>query len=243
MITLAITTYQRDSMVIEAIQNVLDDDRISEIVIVDDASDYGFYQSLQFKLNRLASPKIKLFRNKRNLDCYKNKREAVSKATNEGVILLDSDNIIDKTYVDSIFLRLEFKDWNEYPEFKKCILTPQRAMPHFDFSDMLDDNPIDRTNVAEVLNKYKIAEVMLNACNFFVNRDEYLKVHDASVDPVTSDSIYFMLKWFEAGNYINVNGGMNYTHRIHSGSHYQTNVKRTPKGFHQEVLNKLKALK
>lgn len=241
MITLAITTYNRDQMVIEAIQNVLDDPRISEIVIVDDCSDQGFYASLKFKLFRINNPKIKLYRNEKNLDCYRNKREAVSKASNGWVMLLDSDNIMDKGYVDRFVLEHE-KRHKEDPFSHEVIYTPEYAMPHFDFKS-LSGIMISRNNVAELLETHKQLETLLNACNYAFNKWIYLDVWDGTVDPVTSDSIYFAYKWLELGCRIYVTPGMQYTHRIHSGSHYQTNIKRTPKGFHEEVLNKLRALK
>ena len=84
---------------------------------------------------------------------------------------------------------------------------------------------------------------MLNAMNFFINRDEYLKVWDGSINPVTSDSIYFNYCWLNAGNKIYVTPNMQYEHTVHDGSHYQLNNKKTPQGFQQSVLDKLNALK
>ncbi len=166
------------------------------------------------------------------MDCYRNKREAVSKASNEWVILLDSDNVIDKEYLNKIF---SF-EWT-----LGVILQPSFARPNFDFS-VYSGSMYHKNNVSRFI-KYSDFTTMLNAMNFFVNRDEYLKVWDGSVDPVTSDSIYFNYKWLEAGNSIYVVPGLEYEHRVHNGSHYQNNVKRTPKGFHESIIKKLRALR
>jgi hypothetical protein len=84
---------------------------------------------------------------------------------------------------------------------------------------------------------------MLNAMNYFVHRDEYLRVWDGSIDPVTSDSLFQNYNWLKAGNEISVLPELEYEHRVHSGSHYQNNVRRTPRGFHESIIQKLKELR
>ena len=79
--------------------------------------------------------------------------------------------------------------------------------------------------------------------NYFVNRDEYLRVWDGSIDPVTSDSLYQNYNWLNGGNSIYVVPNLTYEHRVHSGSHYQNNVRRTPQGFHDSIIEKLKNMK
>lgn len=231
MITLAIPTYNRTDLLWQSFEKVLNDERISEIVIVDDHSDEIVWAQVQAMCH--PHHKIKLYRNDKNLDCYRNKREAVSKASNEWVILLDSDNVIDSSYIDAL-LHKWIRDSN-------CIYQPCYARPHFNFK-RYENMEITKSNVGTYIND-RWFETMLNACNFFVNRDEYLRIWDGSVDPVTSDSIFFNYRWLEAGNSIYVVPGMEYFHRVHEGSHYQQNVRRTPQGFHQSILNKLKAMK
>lgn len=229
-ISVCIPTYKRTDLLFEAIQQVMNDDRIGEFVIVDDASPVHIYAELEgfFKGN----PKVKLYRNEKNLDCYLNKREAVSKASNEWVILLDSDNVIYKTYIDTIYSN----SWQ-----RSRILQPSFAQPHFNFTKY-NSLLAHKSNVAKYVSDSTFT-TMLNAMNFFVNRDEYLEVFDSSVDPVTSDSIYFNYCWLSKGNSIYVTPALEYTHRVHDGSHYQQNNKRTPKGFHDSIVKKLKALR
>lgn len=235
MISICIPTWMRTDLLFESYSKVIDDDRISEIVIVDDCSTDEVWVKM---CNTIGNhPKIKLFRNEKNLDCYRNKREAVSKASNEWVLLADSDNIFNKKYIDIVC------DWSNdgTSSLTNVLYQPSFAKPHFDFRKF-ENCVIDNVNVSEYMDKPHFA-TMLNACNFFVNRDEYLRVWDGSVDPVTSDSIYFSYKWLEAGNSIYVVPGLEYEHRVHKGSHYQNNVKRTPKGFHDSIIQKLKALR
>jgi glycosyltransferase involved in cell wall biosynthesis len=238
MISVAIPTYNRVELLFESFAKVLDDPRVSEIVIVDDASDAHIWQEIN-ELWMFAHPKIKLFRNEKNLDCYRNKREAVSKATNEWVILLDSDNVIGVDYLDAVMRYVD--DSN-----KDTIMQPSFAMPHFDFRSFSRQS-FDHYNVAGNM-VFTNFETMLNACNFVVNRDEYLRVWDGSVDPVTSDSIYFNYKWLEAGNSIYVVPGMHYEHRVNNHgkeakSHYMENHRRTKRGFHEDIVQRLKSMR
>jgi glycosyltransferase involved in cell wall biosynthesis len=100
-ISIAIPTWNRSEMTVQSFYEVYDDDRVSEIVIVDDASDMKIYEELKAMTDSLS--KVTLYRNLQNRDCYENKYTAVSYATNDWVILLDSDNKIDKSYLDIIF--------------------------------------------------------------------------------------------------------------------------------------------
>lgn len=235
MITLCLTNYNRTDLLFESFAQVIDDDRISEIVIVDDHSEMECFNRV-FEYTR-SIPKVKLYRNEKNLDCYRNKREAVSKATNEWVIIFDSDNILTKAYVDKIY------ECNKAPYAwsEDTVYNPSFAKPHFDFRA----HQMETYYAADIPErmKYDSFQTMLNAMNYFVNRDEFLRVWDGSVDPVTSDSLYQNYNWLKAGNSIYVVPGLEYEHRVHNGSHYQNNVRRTPQGFHDSIIQKLKELK
>lgn len=229
-ISVCIPVWNRTDLLFEAIQQVMDDDRIGEFVIVDDASPAHIYAELErfFKGN----PKVKLFRNEKNLDCHRNKMESVAKASHEFVILFDSDNILTKEYLDVIYAQ----KWS-----MERILQPSFAMPHFDFRKY-NSLLIHRNNTAKYAGDSTFT-TMLNAQNFFVNRDMYLDVWNDKVDPVTSDSIYFNYCWLAESNSIYIVPGLHYFHRVHDGSHYQQNNGRTPKGFHDSIVKKLKALR
>lgn len=229
-ISVCIPVFKRTDLLFEAIQQVMNDDRIGEFVIVDDASPAHIYAELEgfFRGN----PKVKLYRNERNYDCHRNKMEAVAKASHEYVILFDSDNVLTKGYIDVIYSQ----HWS-----MERILQPSFAQPHFDFRKY-NSLLVNRKNVARYASDSTFT-TMLNAQNFFVNRDGYLDTWNDKVDPVTSDSIYFNYCWLADSKSIYVTPGLEYFHRVHEGSHYQQNNKRTPQGFHDSILRKLKALR
>jgi len=229
--TAAFTNYNRTDLLFEAIAPFLADERITEIVISDDQSSDDVYQTVLWKYNGV--DKVKIYRNETNLDCYKNKRQAVSLATNEWVLLLDSDNIFSPEFIETIFSQQPFnKTWAYAPEW---------ARPHFNFRAIAGTG-ISKNNVASILPNGSCS-TMLNAMNYLVNRDEFLRVWDGSVDPVTSDSLFQNYNWLKGGNTIYVVPELQYDHRVHDGSHYQKNVRRTPSGFHDSIIEKLKNMK
>lgn len=231
-ISLVITTYNRTDLLFESFAQVLDDPRITDVCIVDDHSSTHTIIEINRMLSELPAhrEKIRFFMNDRNLGCYRNKREAVSKASNEWVILLDSDNVITPVYIDALFTH----EWS-----RRRILQPEFAEPHFDFTQFSGKyfgTPFDTVNFNDTF------FTMLNACNYFVNRDEYLKVWEDRPEPWTADSLLQNYNWLNAGNYIHVLPGLRYQHRVHDGSHYKEHHKKTG-NLYNELVNKLKAMR
>lgn len=229
-ITIAITTHQRYEYLIESFHAVLDDPRVSEIVIVSDADEKLLFDKIKLFCDPYA--KIKLYRNDINLDCYRNKRKAVSMSSNEWCEVLDSDNVIDKTFLDRLFA-IEF--WEPDTAYQ-----PTFAKPCFDFNEFAG-LVATKKNVSEFLTKYRMFSTCLNAMNYFINRDEYLRVWDGNVNPHTADSLFQNYNWIDKGNRIRFVEGLEYFHRIHNGSHYQNNVHKTG-NFYQIIENRLKAM-
>ena len=229
-ISVAFTTFNRTDLLYDAVLPFILDERVGEIVIVDDHSpDENIYHNIVWKYTGVE--KVKVFRNGENLDCYRNKRQAVKRCSFDWVLLLDSDNVFSKEFIDAF--------WNLERD-PSVAFAPEFARPHFDFT-ALSGKKIDRSNIAALLNVGSCS-TMLNAMNYFFNRDEFMRVWDGSQDPVTSDSIFHNYNWLKGNNSIYVVPGMQYNHRVHEGSHYRQNVKRTPQGFHDQVIEKLKAL-
>lgn len=228
VISVCIPTFNRFELLVEALKDILEDSRVREIVIVDDCSTDNSFIRLQDYYKSVE--KVKLYQNNTNLDCYRNKRESMGKATEDWCILFDSDNILTKSYLDTIFA---IKEWE-----KEIIYQPSFAKPHFDFRNY-EGLTLNANNTKQFTDT--ILMTALNAMNFFIHRKSYIEIWDGSVDPVTSDSIYFNYCWLSVGNKIFITPGLEYEHRIHSGSHYQNNNHRTG-NFHQGVLNKLQQL-
>jgi len=229
-ISICTPTFNRTSLLIDSFKQVYDDERIGEIIIVDDCSDLAIYNLVGEILSHY--PKVKYFRNEQNKDCYKNKCETVKKASNEYVILFDSDNELTTDYIDVIYNQT----WSD-----DVILQPTFAKPLFDFRKYAGLY-IHKNNVAEYIGK-PMFDTALNACNYFINRDKYLQTFDDTIDPVTADSIYFNYCWLKNNNIIHFVKNLEYSHRVHDGSHYKNNVARTPNGFYESIINNLKQLK
>lgn len=231
-ISLCITNYNRSQMLLEAFERVINDARISEIVITDDCSTvWGVDTSLSMMSQM---PKVKVFRNEKNLGCYRNKREAISKASNEFVIIFDSDNILRPDYLDRIF---------ERPWGKDTIFAPDFAKPHFDYRGF-SGVTMSKENVKDYTEQ-KNFTAMINTMNYFVNRDEYLRVWEDHPEPWTADTLFMNYNWLKAGNKIHVLKDLQYEHRIeHSEhkSHYQEHNRKTGKMFDQ-VMGKMRNLK
>lgn len=234
-IGISIPVFNRTTMLYESFEKVYDDPRIDQIVIVDDCSELGLWHEVTKHLIEKYRMNYKFFikRNIFNIDCYKNKFRANSLSRNTFNIILDSDNRIDKDYIDRLFA---IPEWDPDTLYASTF-----AMPQFDYR-AFEGLTVTKENVAEYMDK-PMFETALNTFNCFIHRDNYHAVFDPEANPVTSDSIYFCMLWLEAGKKIYFVPGLQYEHRVHDGSHYQNNNKRTPEGFHEMIIQKLKAMK
>lgn len=226
--TLAITTYNRPEMTIKAFKNILEDDRIDDILIVDDHSDWHTF----LKLRDLCSEMLKVvtIRNGKNLGCYHNKRKAVQQSANDWVILFDSDNIIKPDYLDAL----------EGIELSTdTIYAPDFARPHFDYTGF-SGRTISKDNVAKMVNEPKF-DCLINTCNYIVPKQQYLQSWVDHREPWTADTLFMNYNWLMAGNKIQVVKGMSYNHLVHDGSHYKEHVNKTG-NMSNELLSKLKRL-
>lgn len=192
-------------MTIGAFKNVLDDDRISEIIIVDDCSDHAFYNPLQRAVQGM--DKVKLFRNDQNVGMSQNKSHAIFRSSNPWCIVFDSDNTIDKSYIDALYKH----QWDDH-----VIYAPSFAKPQFDYRKFISLK-FDRRNVKHHIDK-RMFDCLMNTCNYFVNRDAYLKVYEHNPEMKGTDTIWFNYLWLKAGYSFYVVPGMQYEHRVHDGS-------------------------
>lgn len=230
-ISLCITTYNRLEFTIESFKQVLQDDRISEIILSDDCSELVIFEKLKTFCEGI--PKVKLSRNLLQQGCYQNKMIAVSLASNPWVIIFDSDNVIDSSYIDALE-----KTGDLDP---RTVYHPDFAMPHFNFSHF-GGHTITKHNVKFYVDQY-MGGTIFNAMNYVVNRDEYLKVFDRTYsEPWAADSIIQNYNWLNAGNSIFVVPFMRYCHQIHDGSHFKIHQHKSLKLAH-EYEEKLKQLK
>lgn len=240
MITISITSYNRSDLTIESISKVYDYPLVDEIVIVDDCSEKAHWLNLRVLISiHPAKNKIKLFRNEKNLGMSLNKAEAVSKAKNEWVIILDSDNVLYPEYLDAI--EREADNHLTNPGLQDNIIyQPSECESEYTFKQF-EGMFISKKNAKEFLHIREF-RIMLNQCNYLVNREKYLEVYKYDETIKESDTIYFNQLWLAAGNSFYVTPGMKYFHRRHPGSgwlmgNYKYNMKKADEI--QELIKQL----
>ncbi|NEO72139.1 glycosyltransferase [Moorena sp. SIO3H5] len=215
---MAITTYKRVDMTIKCVNSVSKMHNIDQIVVVDDASGDRYVRELK---RGLKDSRVELHVNAKNLGMMANKREAVSKCSNDWVILFDSDNMIFPEYTASLPNTLS-------PNIIYC---PSFAKPDFDYRKW-QDKLIDHTNIANFTQDQK-GFMCLNTCNYVVNRDKYLLVWKLDKEAKGQDTIAFNYQWIKSGGMFRIVPGMHYFHRVHKGSGWlqdaQYNMKQADK--------------
>ena len=227
-LSICIPTWNRVEMTLNSFKEVYNDDRVEAIIIVDDASEMHIYNKLKEECDKLS--KVKLYRNLTNRDCYANKYVSISLSPTDYCIILDSDNQIDTLYLDKIFEQ----EWSE-----DMILAPDWAKPTFNYTEY-SDLIVSKDNLKQYIDK-PMFETCLNCMNYFVNKDAYCDVWDATTDPVTSDSLFQNYNWLMSGKYIHIVHELRYNHLVHNQSHYINNVQRTG-DFREILLEKIRKL-
>jgi glycosyltransferase involved in cell wall biosynthesis len=212
-LSLVITNYNRTALLHESFRNVLNDDRIDEIVIVDDHSDYFTRNWIEDKFKNYS--KVNIYLNPVNIGQQRIKGNAVGRAKNEWVILFDSDNIIKSDYIDALFKHV--------PKFQdNCIYMPQAANPQFDF----------RKFAGLYYHKQQVAQnitdgmfnICMNTANYVVNRDFFLKTFKRNEDMKGADVVWHSIQHMEAGGIFFIVPEMEYYHRVHKGSGFMKDM-------------------
>lgn len=237
MITVAIPYYNSEKYLEQALELPLSSDFVSEIIIHDDCSE-----------NEIESthPKIKIYRNQINLGAFKNKYLAVSKASNDWVYLLDSDNYF---FENSLEVVKNIK--------------PQRGSYYSPSQLHLVDDGLDQSLNGKIV-KYDFGQVdgsrardilksgsgefewLINTGNFFVNRDDYVSsmqtiINDPTYPYFEADAIVFTYNWLKKGNIIEVVGDLWYNHRLRSNSysHSVGNKNSDSLNYHKNLILEL----
>lgn len=207
-LTLAITTYNRYEMLLESFAQVIDDDRIDEILISDDCSSLEYWNKIK-ELPKF-NPKIKVVRQLTNQGMSRNKRDAVFNSKNEWVLLGDSDNVFGKDYVDALEIELS-------EAISRMIYCPSFAKPNFDYTGLPMIYGIKSLGRKPDMNN-PLVNCFFNTCNYVVKKSEYLKVWQENKEMKGSDTIWFNYLWLKAGNYFSIIPDMHYFHRVHKDS-------------------------
>jgi glycosyltransferase involved in cell wall biosynthesis len=244
MLTIAIPNYNRSDYAVESFKNVISSDLVSEICIVDDFSDEEIYLNLVDTIQKKQEvdesyKKVKIFRNDTNLGAFLNKVESVRRSSNDWVILLDSDNIIDLDYLEII---KNLKD-------TKTIYSPSHAIcasKSLDYTN-LSGTILDRELYKQIITKGDTSmDCVLNTGNFYFHRDTYLECVDKELEkiiPLATDVFYLNYLWFKniEGAKFEIVRDLKYQHRLHQGSYYVNNSAGSSKVL-GEIKNTIKEL-
>jgi glycosyltransferase involved in cell wall biosynthesis len=218
-ISIAIPTHGDRWYAIEKVlKAVRDDDRVAEVVLVDDASSYDQYRLLCERAS--IYPKARVFHNDNNQFVFRNKFISVERASSEWVIVFDSDNILDRSYIDVLY-KIQ---WRQEEIYQPCF-----ARPSFDFREF-SGRTIQASEVPGLMAR-PMFRVMVNAMNYFVNRKTFLSAlrqqFSSGYDPLTSDSAFINYHLFRSGCRIVVVPGLEYDHVVHDGSTYRLHKSRS----------------
>jgi glycosyltransferase involved in cell wall biosynthesis len=156
-VSICVPTWNRFDFTTKCFEKILSDDRVGEVVISDDCSDDGSFEALKEFYSNL--DKVKIYRNENRMKVHGNKHESIKKSTLDWCILFDSDNLLTKDYLDTIFSY----DWQSNVAYQ-----PSFAMPNFDYRNLV--GTYDKFNIKEHLH-LPLFECMLNTQNFFINRN------------------------------------------------------------------------
>lgn len=234
-ISLCITTFNRYMMCMESFMEVVNDPRIDDIVIMDDAGSWDNHQCLVAGLNSLyrECDKISVKTQLKNRGMSVNKKDAISFAQNEWCIIFDDDNRIGPDYLDALYATPDlFQDPSE-------IYLPDFAKPLFNYKEYSGLGFCSK-NIKQVCGMQMFGALM-NTCNYVVNRDFYLKAWQYNPEMKGTDTVYHALQHLKAGGGFYVVPGMEYEHRMHADSGFAKDMDyNMAKAI--EIENKIKAL-
>lgn len=242
IISIAIPHYNNARFMSETLEHIINDDRVGEIIICDDCSkDIEELESLIKKIN---NNKIAVFKNEKNLGCYHNKLHTLTKCNYEWVILLDSDNIINKEYIDVLYNIETWDNTTIYsPVWAKTF--PGEISPNLNYSKFKNCY-IDHTNYLNYFND-TIFRSLINTCNYFLPVNPYLQVMKQYLykrDIIDSlDSAVLFTDWLCGKNKVFVVENLIYSHRCHPDSNYMlSKSKKYTDLVRNNLLSKIKNL-
>uniref|UniRef100_A0A6C0JNP8 Glycosyltransferase 2-like domain-containing protein n=1 Tax=viral metagenome TaxID=1070528 RepID=A0A6C0JNP8_9ZZZZ len=219
-ISLAIPYYNNSDYILEAINSSISDDRVNEIIICDDKS--NDIDNLENILNKINNNKIKIFKNKTNLGCYHNKIETISKCTNEWAILLDSDNIINKDFIDTLF---NIPEWDNNTIYHPCWAKtfPSDPSTHLDYR-CFTNKTINKLFYLENFENNNF-QCLINNCNYFLPVNNFIncmnKYNNYSREYMdVLDSAVLFTNWLCNEKCFVVVDNLIYNHRLHPKSNF-----------------------
>lgn len=225
MFTLCIPTMDRfDSFLSKYLPDYLNNKLIGEIVITDENGNDAHKIQNAFPNNN----KIKVAVNKSRLGPFLNKMKACSLASNEWIVLMDSDNFAPANY----FEKASDYITNNIRGEKNVILSPCFARPRFNYSHLngfvYEKGCFHSNNVKErtIMGNNSGSDTMMNTGNYVLNKfliDNINLSNEGNNIQFSSacDVIFFNTLLFEQLDLkLHVVPNMEYDHVVHDGSIY-----------------------
>lgn len=212
-ISIAIPHYNRAALIHRPLWNIVNDERVEEIVIVDDGSSQEEFELLQNNVARYDQRKVvALYRREKNKGTQFTKMECVEKTMGPWLILLDSDNTLFRGYLEAV---------TSLPVLEEqTIYCPEKALPYFRFSKFLnlkmDFELVYQLTQSGVLKRSSF----LNDGNYFFNKEAY-RAHFLKLNQMKSDVADVMVAnyyWLSHKKTLAVLKGASYLHRIDASS-------------------------
>lgn len=219
-ISLAIPHYNNSSYMMDTLSASLSDERVSEIIICDDKS--NDIEILENLIEYLNNPKIKLYKNPINLGVYHNKIETVKKCSNEWALLIDSDNIISKEFIDRIY---EIDNWNTDTIYAPsyAYTFPQGPSQLLNFESYAGTYITPEIYIQNALTNVNF-QCLINNCNYFIPTTEFIKsmpYNNYKRDTIDSmDGAVLFTDWLCNHNKVFIVRNLMYKHRLHPTSTY-----------------------
>jgi len=212
------------------IDYVLADERIDEMVIVDDCSKREEYERLLEVAGNQS--KIRIYRNEENLGEFKNRIKATKLTKNNWVIFLDGDNSLTKEYVDAI---CNNPIWRE-----NVIYCPTFGLNRKIDYRMFSGDYIGLNNVESYLDgehSYHF-NMFLGTGNYFMNKKAYLKtaIPIREIDKRQYGDYYFSVEWMK-NNLMFFVPEMSYIHRLRPNSEWMENKHFIQRKYHKVMEN------
>jgi len=180
--SVAIPFYNRTCFLEQLLDSIPSDRRISEIVISDDCSTQEEYRKLGELVSKRRDPRLKVFRNEKNLGPLGNKVAAIERCSSEWVVKIDSDNHFYPCYWESVF-GLRGLD-------EQTIYCPSFGRAEIDFRNFCG-LVVSRENIEEFLGLEK-SKFFFNLGNGLCNRKRFLEVSlpVRSENPMSIDELF-----------------------------------------------------
>jgi len=243
--TLCIPTMNRyDNFLSKSLPLYINNPLINEIIITDEnGNDINKIINSNIKSN-----KLKLYKNKNRLGPFLNKLTACKYASNEWIVLIDSDNFADFNYFNNAYEYIKTLENTKY-----TIISPSFAKPEFNFKH-LQNKTINKFNLKEIVNfdnahrgSYSSLEILMNAGNYILNKN---LINDLDLSKEINniqyssacDVIYMNTLFFEQFNLnFHVRSNLEYDHAVHDDSIYIKTHKNF-KEFNNFIYNRFRSL-